>query len=738
MNNDVKDPTTDTAGTWLLGGIAGAAVLIGGGAAVSLHLGTALSDTDQSVPANPADVISQLYTGDLVWPTGATVVATFFALVLIVLLVTTGLFWRRRRNRKTHIDDAARYMGSARDMKDLSEKAACSHAASIGTDFPDGTVPGIYLGRMVHGGMKLYSTVEMTSVDIWGPRSGKTTSRVVPAILSAFGVVVTTSNKRDVLDITRVFRARSGRVWVFDPQAVANEAPRFYWDPIAWVRSSAATAETAEALATVSLTKTEPEIDEDGDGFVDTAPDGDSDAPASDDTAGTVFGLDYVEEMGLTETEQHELSLRGGWELKASKLAHQFAISADGDAAKKTDFFDAMGEDLLTGLIITAAVAERPLPEIYRWAGKPENREALTILEDDGRFPDIAAGLRAHYNETPKTRSNIFATARKMVNCLKFRTIHPWVMKMSENDTRPSFDADAFAASDADSLYLLSKEDIGSAGPLVTAFTIAVSDALVARAVREGGRLSRPALFALDEAANVVRWDELPSLYSHYGSRGLMLMTILQSWSQGEACWGKEGMRKLFGAANIRIYGGGDVVDDDRFVENMSTAIGDHYEITGSVSQTSSGRTVSRQRTTVRTLPVKDIEAWPRKRALVRVSGQRPVIVETTPWYEGPHAELVNALNKGTPLPEARLTPRQRTAQWWAKRGRTDDDSIDAEVDSVEITTSTDAPPRPLSTAGPSLRKASGLRYDPSDPTAPRAGQSTVSHQDSDAVRTQS
>ena len=147
---------------------------------------------------------------------------------------------------------------------------------------------------------------------------------------------------------------------------------------------------------------------------------------------------------------------------------------------------------------------------------------------------------------------------------------------------------------------------------------------------------------------------------------------------------------------------------------------------------------MSRQRSTVRTLPVKDIEAWPRKRALVRVSGQRPVIVETTPWYEGPHAELVNALNKGTPLPEARLTPRQRTAQWWAKRGRTDDDSIDAEVDSVEITTSTDAPPRPLSTAGPSLRKASGLRYDPSDPTAPRAGQSTVSHQDSDAVRTQS
>ncbi|WP_052061948.1 type IV secretory system conjugative DNA transfer family protein [Rhodococcoides fascians] len=719
MNANVKDPSNDSASTTLIAALAGAAVLLAGGAAVSLHVGSALSGTEQDVPANPADVVSQLYTGDLVWPTGASVVAIFFALVLIILLVTTGVFWRRRRGRKTHIDDAARHMGSVRDMKDLSEKAACAHAASIGTDFPDGTVPGIYLGRMVHGGMKLYSTVEMTSVDIWGPRSGKTTSRVVPAILSAFGVVVTTSNKRDVLDITRVFRARSGRVWVFDPQAVANEAPRFYWDPIAWVRSSAATAETAEALATVSLAKTELEFDEDGYGFVDTVPNGGSDAPASADTAGAVFGLDYVEEMGLTETEQQELSLRGGWELKASKLAHQFAISADGDAAKKTDFFDAMGEDLLTGLIVTAAVAERPLPDIYRWAGKPDNREALTILEDDGRFPDIAAGLRAHYNETPKTRSNIFATARKMVNCLKFRTIHPWVMKMSETDTRPSFDADAFAASDADSLYLLSKEDIGSAGPLVTAFTIAVSDALVARAVREGGRLSRPALFALDEAANVVRWDELPSLYSHYGSRGLMLMTILQSWSQGEACWGKEGMRKLFGAANIRIYGGGDVVDDDRFVENMSTAIGDHYEITGSVSQTSSGRTVSRQRTKVRTLPVEHIESWPRRRALVRISGQRPVIVETTPWFEGPHADLVDALNNGSPLPDQR-TPRQRAEQWWSARRAADDITDPDETDPDEHPSG--EPKLTVDASSTTTPPTSGLRYDPLDPSAPRAG----------------
>ena len=56
-------------------------------------------------------------------------------------------------------------------------------------------------------------------IDIWGPRTGKTTSRAIPAILDAPGAVLVTSNKRDVVDATRDVRAAVGPVWVFDPQA---------------------------------------------------------------------------------------------------------------------------------------------------------------------------------------------------------------------------------------------------------------------------------------------------------------------------------------------------------------------------------------------------------------------------------------------------------------------------------------------------------------------------------------
>lgn len=56
--------------------------------------------------------------------------------------------------------------------------------------------------------------------------------------------------------------------------------------------------------------------------------------------------------------------------------------------------------------------------------------------------------------------------------------------------------------------------------------------------------------------ANGCRWKALPDQCSHYGPRGIILMTILQSWSQSVEVWSLEGMRKL--------YWSGPIADDSR------------------------------------------------------------------------------------------------------------------------------------------------------------------------------
>ena len=91
-------------------------------------------------------------------------------------------------------------------------------------------------------------------------------------------------------------------------------------------------------------------------------------------------------------------------------------------------------------------------------------------------------------------------------------------------------------------LYSLSREGEGSSAPLVTALTAAVLEAAEAKAAASvGGRLALPLLAVLDEVANVCRWRELPDLYSHYGSRGIVVLAVLQSWAQGEGCWENKG-----------------------------------------------------------------------------------------------------------------------------------------------------------------------------------------------------
>ncbi|WP_371261734.1 TraM recognition domain-containing protein [Arthrobacter sp. ov118] len=59
------------------------------------------------------------------------------------------------------------------------------------------------------------------------------------------------------------------------------------------------------------------------------------------------------------------------------------------------------------------------------------------------------------------------------------------------------------------------------------------------RAERSGGRLPKPALFALDELANVVRWAALPDQFSHYGSKGLIVMGSCSPGHRASNCGAK-------------------------------------------------------------------------------------------------------------------------------------------------------------------------------------------------------
>ena len=536
---------------------------------VSMTLGSRMDAVNDGLTRDPFEMISGLLRGQLVWPGAATVVALCFAGV--ALLIGVWLLWMRAlKNRgRTNVDRAAPFMAPLRDVAHMQAKQAQKKSARLGV----ADSPGIPVGATVVAARPLYASYEDMLIVVAGPRVGKSTSLVIPALLPAPGAVVTTSNKRDVLDATRDVRAKEGIVWVFDPQRVALEDSTWWWNPLSYV---------------------------------------------TDDT-------------------------------KAEKLAQHFAAGSKVPGAKEDAFFDPKGQSFLAGLLLAAAVGNRPISQVYSWLTNVADDEPVYLLEDAG-YSLMSEGVAGVQRSTEKLRDSVYQTAEKMAACLKNSAIHPWVNPAvgsvdaegnATSDPRPQFSPRDFVTGTG-TLYSLSKEGVGTAGPLVTALTAATIEAAEEHAAASrGGRLQTPLLGILDEAANVCRWTDLPDLYSHFGSRGIPIMSVFQSWSQGVAVFGREGMRKLWSASNVKLYAGG--VSETDFLGELSELVGTYDRETSSVSYNKGVRSTSTSLKRERILEVQELADLPRGRAVMFSSGSRATLLKTTPWYTGPHAAAIKA-----------------------------------------------------------------------------------------------
>ncbi|MGX1762500.1 type IV secretory system conjugative DNA transfer family protein, partial [Streptomyces lydicus] len=216
------------------------------GASLSMRLAPWFGGPDQDgVTWQPLDLAIRMLTGEVVWTAQATYAAAGLgvtgcaacALTVCGARYLASKPWQRRGGRITRerVDSQAKFMARGKELADLGRKAMAAKASKLKVELGPGDAPGVLIGRAVLGGQPLYGSYEDLHLDIWGPRSGKSTSRVIPAVMEAIGAVVATSNKRDVVDATRVARAEKGTVHVFDPQGVAGEPVSWYWDPVAWV-----------------------------------------------------------------------------------------------------------------------------------------------------------------------------------------------------------------------------------------------------------------------------------------------------------------------------------------------------------------------------------------------------------------------------------------------------------------------------------------------------------------------
>jgi type IV secretory pathway TraG/TraD family ATPase VirD4 len=511
---------------------------------------------------------------------------TALAVGVAVAALVAFLVWERlRRSRpgKTRVDPVARYLGRG---ESFTEAAVRKHAE--GAQLSAEGLVGIPLAKVVRTGKWFWAGFRDGVIAIMGPGSHKTTGLVITGALDAPGPVWVTSNRPDVVAALYTSRADKGTTWVFDPQDIAGVEPSFFYDPLSYIRGGLTTRPGREGLV-------------------------------------------------------RQLDQRGA---RATEVAEQFAKSSRSADAKTDAFFDSSGQGLLANLLLAAALEELPVTQVLDWTQEAQNKYPVDVLRRHG-LESRALQIRRVQQLHTETRDSVYETAATFVGFLLNEAAREWIQRSGPDDARPEFSPEAFVRSGGDTMICLSREGIGSFGPILAAMTNATIRAAEDFAARcKGGRLEVPLVFQLDEVANVCRIAALPDLVSHAGGRGIFIAPYLQSPAQGRAAWGNDGFDKLFGASVIRLIGRGLI--DVKFLEEMSKAIGEQdvqrHTTSRSSGRSGGSRTENMNWTREPILSPADLAQLPPRRAVVVASGERAVVLQLLPWHERPEmAALVNA-----------------------------------------------------------------------------------------------
>ncbi|MDA8368674.1 MAG: TraM recognition domain-containing protein, partial [Nocardiopsaceae bacterium] len=322
----------------------------------------------------------------------------------------------------------------------------------------------------------------------------------------------------------------------------------------------------------------------------------------------------------------------------AYRLAGHFVLTIDDDSKK--DMWGPAARALISQLVLAAALGGESLAKVGEWLHDTKLPQPVDTLFDHG-FTAYAEALRETQNIVAETRDGIYTTARTAARCLDDPQIMAWVTP-PDDPTIPEFDPRSFVTS-KQTLHLLSKSR-AAAAPLIAALTDAIFIAGEEASEGQGGRLDPPLTAVLDEAANICKIADLPDMYSHLGSRGIVPVTILQSYRQGVRVWTENGMEAMWSAATVKVFGAG--LDDHKIVDALSKLIGQHDISTTSFSYGEGKGNHSVQLRRQEIMQGSDIRKIEKGECLLFATAAQPTILKMRPWYKTEKAKLISAAIK--------------------------------------------------------------------------------------------
>ena len=293
------------------------------------------------------------------------------------------------------------------------------------------------------------------------------------------------------------------------------------------------------------------------------------------------------------------------------------------------------GKLLIAPLLFAAACAGLTVVDVHTWIHGFDLTTPSGVLDEIAHDPDHpgcddaarALTMIASIDQRPeRERGTVFSTVMRIFNVFNERAV-----AASAETSR--FEARRFLERSG-TLYLctprMAPERIASlfVGILMTVVTEAYE---VAEAAPHGRLPAALGLF-LDELANVVPIEDLPSLASQGAGRGVLLLSIVQDLSQLRARYGPDRAHSILNNHPAKLILPG--ISDPETVDLLSRLVGRHAVTDVQVSRGGDGR-VSRSYS-VRNDNLATPDALRQLDAASAVAvyrGRPPILVRLRPWY---------------------------------------------------------------------------------------------------------
>ncbi len=317
---------------------------------------------------------------------------------------------------------------------------------------------------------------------------------------------------------------------------------------------------------------------------------------------------------------------------KYAKIIAKTIILSGMDAAsfgQNAYFYDA-AEGLLTATILLVAEfcepQKRHIVSVFKIIqellapsnkkGKNQFQQLMEMLPNDHKAKWFAG---AALNTAEQSMSSVMSTALSRLNAFLDSELEQILCFDTE------IDAEKFCK-EKSALFIIMPEENPATFFMISLIIQQLYREILAVADENGGKLKNRCVFFCDEFGTLPKIESAEMMFSASRSRRLQIVPIIQSFSQLDKNYGKEGAEIIVDNTQITLFGG--FAPNSSSAEVLSKALGSRTVMSGSVSRSKNDPSQSLQMIERPLMTPDELKSMPKGQFVVMKTGFHPMKVK--------------------------------------------------------------------------------------------------------------